>query len=259
MIRIRKKTIAPVPTILQTKGKTATAILIERFNTGDKNFESSDFDGGIYGHPEVKQALAEIQHGKCCFCESKIRHTSFGDVEHYRPKAGWIQDNETLNKPGYYWLAYEWDNLLLSCQLCNQRYKKNYFPLISGSRRALSHNDNISFEQPLFIHPVNDDIENLITFKEEIPLAVNTNPRGVETISKLGLDRESLNEQRRKTLNMVRDIYDLANGYPETYPELKQKAKEKVLKYYEASTLDETEYSAMLRAFFRDNPPDFHS
>jgi uncharacterized protein (TIGR02646 family) len=257
MIRIRKKTITPVPAILQTKGKTATALLCERFDMGDKNFESRDFDSGIYGHHEVKDALIQIQHGKCCFCESKILHISYGDVEHYRPKAGWVQDNEKLNKPGYYWLAYEWDNLLLSCQICNQRNKKNYFPLISGSKRALSHHDNTSLEQPFFIHPVNDEVENLITFKEEIPIAVNGNPRGAETISKLGLDRELLNEQRRKTLNMVRDIYDLANGYPETFPELKQQAKEKVKKYYIASTLDETEYAAMLRAFFRDNPPDF--
>jgi uncharacterized protein (TIGR02646 family) len=259
MIRINKKTIAPVPAILRTKGKTATAILIERFNTGDKNFESRDFDNGIYAHAEVKLALAEIQHGKCCFCESKILHISYGDVEHYRPKAGWIQENETLNKPGYYWLAYDWDNLLLSCQICNQRNKKNYFPISSSSKRALSHHENISIEQPLFIHPVNDEVESLIFFKEEIPLAVDSNPRGVETISKLGLDRESLNEQRRKTLNMVRDIYELANGYPDTSPELKQMAKEKILKYYNASTLDETEYSAMLKAFFTDNPLDFHS
>jgi uncharacterized protein (TIGR02646 family) len=259
MIRIRNKTNAPVPAILQTKGKTAAALLCERFNTGDKNFKSSDFDSGIYGHSEVKSALAEIQHGKCCFCESKILHISYGDVEHFRPKAGWIQDSEALNKPGYYWLAYDWDNLFLSCQICNQRNKRNYFPLISGSKRALSHQDNIGLEQPLFIHPVNDDTESLITFKDEIPVAVNTNPRGVETIAKLALDRELLNEQRRNTLNRIRDIYDLANGYPETLPDLKQKAKEIVLKYYNASTLDETEYSAMLRAFFRDNPLDFHS
>lgn len=257
MIRIRNKTIAPVPAILQTQGTTATALLCDRFEKGDKNFGSTDFDSAIYGHADVKQALIIMQYGKCCFCESKIHHISYGDVEHYRPKAGWVQDNEKLNKPGYYWLAYNWDNLLLCCQICNQRYKKNYFPLITSSIRALSHHDNIETEQPLFIHPVFDEVEKLITFNEEIPIAIDNNPRGVETITKLGLDRESLNEQRRKTLNMVRDIYDLANGYPETLPLLKQNAKDIIMKYYNASVQDNTEYAAMLRAFFRDNPPHF--
>ena len=257
MIRISKKTIAPVPAILQTQGKTAIKLLCERFNAGEKEFNSKDFDSSIYGHPEVKKALQEIQHGKCCFCESKITHISYGDVEHYRPKTGWVQSTENLNKPGYYWLAYEWDNLLLSCQLCNQRHKKNYFPLVSVSTRALSHLDDIKKEQPLFIHPANDEIEALITFKEEIPVSIGGNSRGNETISKLGLDRELLNEQRRKILNMIRDIYNLAKGFPETEPTLKQGARNVITHYFNASKIDETEYAGMLRAFFRNNPINF--
>jgi hypothetical protein len=35
-----------------------------------------EFDGGIYGHRSVKDALREAQHGKCAFCESKIAHIS---------------------------------------------------------------------------------------------------------------------------------------------------------------------------------------
>lgn len=257
MIRIRKKTIAPVPAILQTKGKTAIELLCERYDAGERAFNSHDFDSSIYGHPDVKKALQEIQHGKCCFCESKIGHISYGDVEHYRPKTGWVQSTETLNKPGYYWLAYAWENLLLCCQICNQRNKKNYFPLIDPSVRVLSHYNDISIEKPLFIHPVLDEVENLITFKEEIPVSIGDNSRGNETISKLGLDRELLNEQRRKILNMIRDIYDLAKGIPETLPPLKQKARNLITQYFNASQIDETEYAGMLRSFFRNNPIDF--
>jgi len=256
MIRIRKKAPAPVPSILQTKGKQSIEDLNKRYDEGERDFGSKDFDSNIYGNEEVKESLIAIQDYKCCFCESKIGHISYGDVEHFRPKAGWVQGDEKLNKPGYYWLAYEWDNLLISCQICNQRNKKNFFPLINNSSRALSHHNNINDEQPVFIDIANEDAEAFITFKEEIPVAVNGNLRGKETILKLGLDRELLNEQRRKTFNMLTDIYDLAKGYPDTDPSLKQQAKNIVQKYLNLSKLDETEYASMLRSFFRDNPMD---
>lgn len=257
MIRIRKKAAAPVPDRLQVNGKAATTDLNQRYDNGERDFASSDFDSGIYGHKDVKDSLIAIQNYKCCFCESSIGHISYGDVEHFRPKAGWVQSNEKLNKPGYYWLAYEWNNLILSCQICNQRNKKNFFPLLKDSPRASSHHDDIANENAVFINPSNEDVETFITFKEEIPVAVNNNQRGLETINKLGLDRELLNEQRRKTLNMIRDIYDLAKGYPETFPALRGEAKAKAQKYLDQSKLDETEYASMLRSFFRDNPIDF--
>ncbi len=94
--------------------------------------------------------------------------------------------------------------------------KKNYFPLLNNSQRALSHHNNIEDEQPVIIHPANENSENFITFKEEIPVSVDGNVRGKVTILKLGLDRELLNEQRRKMFNTIRNIYDLAKGYPDT-------------------------------------------
>src|SRR5690606_19607561 len=88
------------------------------------------FDSGIYGHTNIKTELINNQSGKCAFCEQHILSISYGDVEHFRPKGGYKQNyKDSLHKPGYYWLAYDWDNLLFCCQKCNQRYKKNYFPL----------------------------------------------------------------------------------------------------------------------------------
>jgi uncharacterized protein (TIGR02646 family) len=257
MIRVRKRSDSVIPEILSNQGQAAILILKERYNSGERDFKSSDFDSKIYGHTNVKEMLIKLQDNKCCFCESKIGHISYGDVEHFRPKAGWVQGNENLNKPGYYWLAYEWSNLLLSCEICNQRYKKNYFPLVEGSLRALSHNDEVNEENHIFLNPNTEDVEEFITFKEEIPVSVSENIRGKETISKLGLDRKLLNEERRKKLNLIRDIYDLAKGYPETSPELKNRAKQIVEKYKDESIEDGTEYASMLRSFFRDNPITF--
>ena len=253
MIRIRKKEAAAIPEILQTRGLAEITSINDRYNNGEREFNSKDFNKKIYGHDDVKEALIEIQNYKCCFCESKIGHISYGDVEHFRPKTGWVQNEEEINRPGYYWLAYQWDNLLLSCEICNRRNKKNYFPLLLDSARALSHNDDINLEKPVFINPVNEEAETLITFNEEIPKAVDDNQRGNETIRKLGLDRELLNEQRRHRLNMIRDIYNLAKLFPETLPQ-KREVNLMIQKYYDSSLLDETEYASMLRVFFRDNP-----
>ena len=48
-----------------------------------------DFNARYYGHADIKRTLETMQHGKCAFCESKIKHIAHGDVEHFRPKAGW--------------------------------------------------------------------------------------------------------------------------------------------------------------------------
>jgi len=247
MIQIIQKEGAVPPVVLQNKGVAETKKLIKKAASGKLDF---NFDSSIYGHADVKARLIDLQNNKCCFCESKIGHISYGDVEHFRPKAGWVQNNEPLNTPGYYWLAYDWDNLLLCCQKCNQRFKRNYFPLKNNQQRASSNLSDLAAEQPVFIHPVNEDPARFISFTDEIPIGIDDEGRGSKTIELLGLDRELLNEQRRNKLNMIRDFCDLADGFPETLPELKKEAKETVLKYINESKSDKTEYAAMLRCFF---------
>jgi uncharacterized protein (TIGR02646 family) len=249
MIQIVKKATAPAPAVLLNQGNNATLALQEGFDNGELDFE---FDTQIYGHNDVKSALVRLQDEKCCFCESRITHISYGDVEHFRPKAGWVQVNERLNKPGYYWLAYEWNNLLLSCDKCNRRYKKNYFPISDTTQRALSHHYNIAAESPIFVHPVLENPEAHITFDGAAPKHLTE--RGRVTIEKLGLDRRELNEVRLESLNKVRDIYFLANNTPATTVEIKRQALLVIYKYFNESQLPQTQYSAMLKAFFRDNP-----
>ena len=248
MIKITKKIGSPIPDILRKKGVFETDIYKSEFDKGVIDFK---FKPEIYGHNQVKENLRELQDQKCCFCESKISHISYGDVEHYRPKGGWVQNNEPINKPGYYWLAYDWDNLLLSCQVCNQRYKKNYFPLSTPANRALNHRGNILYEDPQFIHPVIDQPEDHIEFNEEIPKPKDTSLKGQITIEKLGLDRELLNEQRRQKFNSIILIYSLAKGHPET------DQKEAAKSFIKESQLNQSEYASMVRCYFRKNPIDF--
>ena len=67
-----------------------------------------------------------------------------------------------MEQPGYFWLAYVWENLFFACQLCNQTFKQNLFPLANPTkRRARSHMDDLSAEEPLLIHPADRGAEHL--------------------------------------------------------------------------------------------------
>ena len=218
MIRIVKPD--PAPAILATTGKAKRRGLGAAYSRFAPDYlcnkKKFAFERSTYAHKSVKEALIRAQHGKCAFCESKITHISYGDVEHFRPKAGYCQHTkDRVRRPGYYWLlAYEWANLLLSCQLCNQRHKKHLFPIVDPSSRALSHKDDLSREEPLFIHPAIDDPETYIAFRQEILYPIGGNPRGKATIENLGLNREPLREARLDHYKALRCIHVLAKLDP---------------------------------------------
>lgn len=78
-----------------------------------------------YNNPNIKDALVEETNGKCAYCESKLRHITYGDIEHILPK----------NKDAKPELYVEWTNLKLACELCNRSGKGTYYdeelPLIN--------------------------------------------------------------------------------------------------------------------------------
>jgi hypothetical protein len=67
------------PAILRDKADAACAAFCVAYDSGMRTF---DFDRGLYAHDSVKRALSRAQHGKCCFCESKVTHVAFGDAEY---------------------------------------------------------------------------------------------------------------------------------------------------------------------------------
>jgi len=177
MIRVRKPEQAPL--MLRERGAALTAELCRQVEAG----ESPSFDRSVYGAAEVKQTLSAAQHDKCCFCESKLRHAQFGDVEHFRPKASAQQSPDAAPTMGYYWLAYAWDNLYLSCEVCNRRHKRGLFPLLNPDRRVASHHGSaeLATEQPVFIDPGTEDPMMFIEFRRELaqrdPCSTRCEPR----------------------------------------------------------------------------------
>ena len=119
----------------------------------------------------AKPFLLKLSSGKCAYCESLVELSQPGDVEHYRPK-GRIRDekgkvvkvkfnDDEVEHPGYWWLAYDWPNLLPSCTDCNRRRrhtlegvaagKGDYFA-VRGQRAALP-SDDLCQEQALLLDP----------------------------------------------------------------------------------------------------------
>lgn len=255
MIRIHR---GRAPKKLRKKGANKRRGMSNSFNHHEADYKSGartfDFDRDIYAHEDVKERLIAIQHGKCAFCESKITHIDYGDVEHFRPKAGYRQhDGDPLERPGYYWLAYEWTNLLLSCTLCNQRHKKNLFPLRPGSPRATSHRDDIADEEPLLIDPGSEEPDEFITWRAELPRARNGNERARETIEALGLARPALNERRLEQYSKLKTFFVTTwvaqnLSAEDALPEALAARLDEHRHHLERSIDDSAEYAAMKRA-----------
>ncbi|CAN1209505.1 TIGR02646 family protein [Tumidithrix helvetica PCC 7403] len=252
MIHIKKS--SKVPEKLTIEGKKKRRSHCSSYSRNPSAYQEGKefkFASSIYAHDSVKQALIEDQHQKCCFCE-RLTGTD-GDVEHFRPKQAYKQANgESLQRPGYYWLAYEWDNLYLSCSACNQRHKQNLFPLQNPSERATHHKQNVDREQPLFIDPSKDNPEEFIGFRGEFAYAIDDNPRGIATIELLKLNLRSLDEARLQRLQILKrqhDILEKALNQPHN-SELQNLAR--IIKYdLEKATKDEAEFAAAARCAIR--------
>lgn len=243
MIRIDKSQ-ALVPAILKLRGKgyEETEKMKVDYDNGERNFS---FSSRIYGHKSVKETLKQLQNHKCCFCEAKINHISHGDVEHFRPKAGYnTTRSRSLTKPGYYWLAYNFSNLFLACQICNQSYKKNYFPLADETTRAHSHHDNYQREKTLIIHPEFDIPGQHLTFEGEVIKPLNGSNMGRETIKRTGLNRKLLQDHRLEFLVILKILAKVAKGNTPEANEAKT--------HFKKLGLPNSQYSLMVKSNFHD-------
>ncbi|MEM1000161.1 MAG: ATP-binding cassette domain-containing protein [Bacteroidota bacterium] len=188
--------------------KDKTEELKNAFDAGETDF---NFDTSIYGHASVKEELKRVQSGKCCFCESLVNDTAYGDVEHFRPQKAYLAPDGTAARPGYYWLAYAYENLFFSCQICNQKYKRNHFPLADENQRARSHHDDLEAEAPLLLDPGRDHPADFLRYNRSVVVAIDENPRGEATIAHTGRNRIPLEERRRQYRQKMALIAQIAH------------------------------------------------
>jgi uncharacterized protein (TIGR02646 family) len=140
--------------------------------------ELPDSVANAYREPELKASLAGDTRNKCAYCESKVDHTYYGDVEHILPKTA---------RPE---LRLTYENLTYSCAICNNSKGEFYDPTT-----------------PL-VDPFSDDPSS-----EFFPFGylLRWRPgreRALLTIDKLQLNRLPLVERRKERIELLMHLGD---------------------------------------------------
>ncbi|EJO5347323.1 TIGR02646 family protein [Clostridium botulinum] len=122
--------------------------------------------------------LEEMYDGCCCYCESKLKSTSYPEIEHFKPKIKYPE------------LCFDYNNLHYSCKRCNVSKGSNY-------------NENM-------ISPSDENPEEYIKYIGELAVSIDDNKRGNAMIDALNLnERADLKEERIKYLKEFSKNYEL--------------------------------------------------
>ncbi|MFA6444195.1 MAG: hypothetical protein WCV99_17845 [Sterolibacterium sp.] len=120
----------------------------------------------------LRAEFSAFSHGKCWYVECKNPGTD-DDIDHFRPKLGVKEDS---THPGYYWLAFDWTNLRLSCHRANRPRvnpegggtggKGGHFPLVDPAARASTPAQGKGQEVPALLDPTDMRDVVLLTFRQ---------------------------------------------------------------------------------------------
>ncbi len=171
-----------------------------------------------YVWKDHKSLLIEEYDGKCMYCEGDYTGGSHEDAEHFAPKGKITQGRQAVAHPGYYWLAFEWQNILLACSKCNANHpdgvdgphdgKLNEYP-VKGPRRNQPNKDPEAWwqealdEKPGLLHPYFDHPERHFGAKPGGFIYGKTG-RGRKTVDTCDLNRPRLRKNRRTLEKHVR-------------------------------------------------------
>lgn len=235
MIRIRRPATPPAVLVgADSPGPRETARAIAFYSKPANHGKS--FKYAAYSHADVVAALRDLFHGKCAYCESPYVATQPADIEHWRPKGSVEGAGKRRIRPGYYWLAACWRNLLPSCIDCNRRRyheipgakgakillgKQDAFPLFEKSPRAARPGME-KHERPLLLHPCEDEPSRFLAFPPWDPdkdddarglvrpkprVAADARRRAETSIQVYGLNREGLVfARKRRFLEIIAQI-----------------------------------------------------
>ena len=168
-----------------------------------------------YRDPVVKASVVDETHGKCVYCESKMRHVDWGDVEHIIAKS---------HHPDG---LLDYDNLTLACAVCNSAKGDYHDPAM-----------------PLLNPYVDDPASGLLP----VGFLVWHRP-GVEraetTLEQIKLNRDDLAEQRQDRLNQVKRLADKAATLPPG------PVRDAVFEELRECAADTAEYAFVVRGYLK--------
>lgn len=167
-----------------------------------------------YRDPKIKHTIIEETAGKCAYCESKIRHTYPGDIEHILPQSLFPL------------LIFDWANLTLACNECNRR-KLNY------------HNP----AEPLINPYLDNPDDHLLALGPLVKSKLNDR-KGQITELKLELNRTPLVERR---IERIEALHNLAHRYAVETGVLKNLLAEQLRKEAE----NDKEYAFIVRGYLQ--------
>ena len=110
----RRRAASAIPAAFRQPKLAASAGKLIDIHFAAQTSGKYDFDSAAW----KPAGCAKERHGRqVCLLRGVDRGVAHGDVEHFRPKSI------------YWWLAFAFDNYLFSCQICNQTFKGDRFPI----------------------------------------------------------------------------------------------------------------------------------
>jgi hypothetical protein len=209
----------------EANAREATERMLEEHPDGKNIKLNSDIWAAL-----KKWLFWNVFDGKCAYCEGDVAPVSYGAAEHWRPKGAVttreggkdvvvVHPESGEPHPGYYWLAYDWRNLVPACDECNTgsgeyRGKGSQFPI--AGQRAFRPEDAATFdelnelEQPLLLHPFGqEEPGDYLDFDEygqpvAKTVAEGKKPLGEASINVFNLDRPWPNGRRQRLCHDLR-------------------------------------------------------
>ncbi len=166
MIPIRR--LAEPQVLAENKARWTAKYLEERMKSPGKRPSSSQ-----YAHRDVVATLERMSFHKCFYCEQSTKQCK-REVDHYI---------EVAERPD---LAFEWSNLYLSCDGCNDKLPNRSIPAAEcldpcdASAKPAEH----------------------LTYDDELIRPKEGSPEGRRTIQKYKLDRTELDHKRVRQLRL---------------------------------------------------------
>jgi len=165
---------------------------------------------------DLKDLLSLQSYNKCWYCES-TETRSDNPIDHFRPKN---RIAECKEHPGYWWLAFSWDNYRYSCTYCNSRRvmqetaggKQDHFPLNTPPAWGKLPGGEIG-ERPMLLDPCDADDPKLLSFNtngEAIPSNSDSNSieykRADKSIELYHLNHKPVSRQRKHIFIRIKQL-----------------------------------------------------